>query len=100
MAITHKNALYGSRRRRNAIAKGLALAATGFGLGWLVLILGMLLLEGVGGLSLAVFTEMTPPPGSDGGLLNAIAGSIILTVLAIFIGRSEEHTSELQSLRH
>jgi phosphate transport system permease protein len=86
MAITRKNPLYGSRRRRNAIAKGLALAATGFGLGWLVLILGMLLLEGVGGLSLAVFTEMTPPPGSDGGLLNAIAGSILLTVLAILIG--------------
>ena len=86
MAIIHKNPIYGSRRRRNAIAKGLALAATGFGLGWLVLILGMLLLEGFGGLSLAVFTEMTPPPGSDGGLLNAIAGSILLTVLAILIG--------------
>jgi phosphate transport system permease protein len=86
MAIAHNNPIYGARRRRNAIAKGLALAATGFGLGWLVLILGMLLLEGIGGLSLAVFTEMTPPPGSDGGLLNAIAGSILLTVLAIVIG--------------
>ncbi len=46
-------------------------AATGFGLGWLVLILGVLLWEGFSGLSLAVFTEMTPPPGSAGGLLNA-----------------------------
>jgi phosphate transport system permease protein len=86
MAATHDNPLYASRRRRNAIAKGMALAATAFGLGWLVLILGVLLLEGFGGLSLAVFTEMTPPPGSDGGLLNAIAGSLLLTVLAVLIG--------------
>ena len=49
----------------------LSLAATAFGLGWLVLILGVLLWEGFSGLSLAVFTEMTPPPGADGGLLNA-----------------------------
>ena len=64
----------------------LALAATAFGLGWLVLILGVLLYEGVGGLSLAVFTENTPPPGSAGGLLNAIAGSLLMTILAVLIG--------------
>jgi len=46
----------------------------------------VLLWEGVGGLSLQVFTEMTPPPGSAGGLLNAIVGSLILTVLAVAIG--------------
>src|SRR6516164_2117753 len=86
MAVTHNNPLYSARRRRNAIAKGLALAATLFGLGWLVLILGVLLWEGFGGLSLAVFTEMTPPPGSAGGLLNPIMGSLILTVLAVLIG--------------
>jgi phosphate transport system permease protein len=80
------NPLRGRRRRRNAIAKGLALAATAFGLGWLVLILGVLLYEGVGGLSLAVFTQDTPPPGSAGGLLNAIAGSLLMTVLAVLIG--------------
>ncbi len=80
------NPLRGRRRRRNAIAKGLALAATAFGLGWLVLILGVLLYEGVGGLSLAVFTEDTPPPGSAGGLLNAIAGSLVMTILAVLIG--------------
>ena len=57
-----------------------------FGLGWLVLILGVLLWEGFSGLSLAVFTEMTPPPGADGGLLNPIIGSLILTVLAVAIG--------------
>jgi phosphate transport system permease protein len=78
--------LYATRRRRNKIATGLALAATLFGLGWLVLILGVLLWNGVGGLSLAVFTEMTPPPGSAGGLLNPIVGSLILTLLAIVIG--------------
>jgi phosphate transport system permease protein len=78
--------LYQARRRRNGIAMGLALLATAFGLGWLVLILGTLLWEGFSGLSLQVFTEMTPPPGSDGGLLNPIVGSLILTVLAVAIG--------------
>ena len=77
---------YRSRRRRNGIATGLALGATAVGLGWLVLILGALLWQGFSGLSLAVFTEMTPPPGSAGGLLNPIVGSLILTVLAIVIG--------------
>src|SRR5437868_9343488 len=74
------------RRRTNSIAMGLCLAATAFGLAWLVLILGALLYEGVSGLSVSVFTEMTPPPGSAGGLLNPIMGSIILTVLGMVIG--------------
>ena len=47
------------------MATALSLAATAFGLGWLVLILGALLWKGFSGLSLAVFTEMTPPPGSS-----------------------------------
>src|SRR3984957_9506818 len=80
------NRLYAARRRRNGIALGLSLAATAFGLGWLVLILGELLWKGVSGLSLSVFTEMTPPPGAAGGLLNPIVGSVILTVLAVAIG--------------
>jgi len=80
------NRLYAARRRRNQIAKGLSLLATAFGLGWLVLVLGALLWEGFSGLSVAVFTEMTPPPGSAGGLLNPIMGSLILTVLAVLIG--------------
>ncbi len=79
-------ALYARRRRRNGIAMGLSLAANLFGLGWLVLILGVLVWKGFGGLSLKVFTEMTPPPGSDGGLLNPIVGSLILTGLAVLIG--------------
>src|SRR5712672_1461604 len=80
------NSLYAGRRRRNLVMMGLSLGATLFGLGWLVLILGELLWEGLGGISLSVFTEMTPPPGSDGGLLNPIMGSLILTVLAVIIG--------------
>jgi phosphate transport system permease protein len=80
------NTLYRARRRRNAIAMGLSLAATSVGLGWLVLILAELLWKGFGGLSVRVFTEMTPPPGSDGGLLNPIVGSLILTTLAVVIG--------------
>jgi phosphate transport system permease protein len=78
--------LYGRRRRKNHITMALSFGATGLGLGWLVLILGALLYEGFSGLSLRVFTEMTPPPGSSGGLLNAIAGSLMLTVLAVLIG--------------
>jgi phosphate transport system permease protein len=78
--------LYARRRVRNNVARSLAWGAAAFGLGWLVLILGVLVYEGIGGLSLSVFTENTPPPGSAGGLLNAIVGSVIMTVLAIVIG--------------
>jgi phosphate transport system permease protein len=77
---------YSTRRRSNAVAMGLALAATAFGLGWLVLVLGALLWKGFSGLSPAVFTQMTPPPGASGGLLNPIIGSLILTILAVGIG--------------
>jgi phosphate transport system permease protein len=77
---------YKVRRRSNAVAMGLALAATAFGLGWLVLVLGALLWKGFSGLSPAVFTQMTPPPGASGGLLNPIIGSLIMTVLAVAIG--------------
>jgi phosphate transport system permease protein len=80
------NTLYASRRRRNAVAMALSIVATTIGLSWLVLILGVLLYEGFSGLSSQVFTEMTPPPGSTGGLLNAIVGSLIMTGLAILIG--------------
>ena len=77
---------YAVRRHRNAAASVLALTATALGLGWLALILGSLLLKGFSGLSLAVFTQMTPPPGSAGGLLNPIFGSLILTIIAVAIG--------------
>ena len=78
--------LYGRRRLRNRVIMVLSIGATVIGLGWLVLILGTLVYEGLSGLSLAVFTQMTPPPGSDGGLLNPIIGSLMLTVLGVAIG--------------
>jgi phosphate transport system permease protein len=77
---------YLRRQWRNRLATTLAIGATAFGLTWLVLILLVLVVKGVGGLSLAVFTEMTPPPGSAGGLLNPIVGSLLLTVLAVIFG--------------
>ena len=77
---------YLRRRWRNRLATLLAIGAAGFGLLWLVLILIVLVVKGVGGLSLEVFTEMTPPPGSAGGLLNPIVGSLILTFLAVLFG--------------
>lgn len=80
------NSLYAARRRRNAIMMTLAVGATLLGLGWLVVILGELVYQGFSGLSLAVFTEMTPPPGAQGGLANAIVGSLLMTTLAVAIG--------------
>ena len=80
------SSMYPARRRRNAVWMGLSVAATAFGLTWLFLILAVLFWKGFAGLSLAVFTQMTPPPGSDGGLLNAIVGSLILTVIGVAVG--------------
>lgn len=78
--------LYNRRKRRNAVVIGLSLGATLVGLGWLALILGSLVWEAFRGVSLQVFTEMTPPPGAKGGLLNPIVGSLIMTALGILIG--------------
>jgi len=86
MAFSHSPTLYRARRRRNHLTMGLAFAATTFGLAWLVLVLGELFWKGFSGLNLAVFTQMTPPPGSAGGLLNPIAGSLIMTFVAVLIG--------------
>jgi phosphate transport system permease protein len=77
------NSIYAGRRARNAVWSGLCYAATAFGLVWLALILGALLLKGVGGLSLDVFTKMTAPPGVQGGLLNSIVGSLIQTAIGL-----------------
>ncbi len=79
-------ALYARRRRRGWIAMALSAAATAFGAIWLFLILGTLIWNGAGGLSLEVFTANTPPPGSAGGLANAIVGSLMLTVFGVAIG--------------
>jgi len=77
---------YPARRRRNSLWMGLSVAAAGFGLSWLFLILAVLFWKGFAGVSFAVFTQMTPPPGSAGGLLNAIAGSLIMTVIGVAVG--------------
>lgn len=79
-------AIYDSRRRRAKFYLGLCYAFVIIGLGWLALILGTLLFEGFRGLSPAIFTQMTPPPGASGGLLNAIVGSLIMTFLGVVIG--------------
>jgi phosphate transport system permease protein len=78
--------LYARRRLSNWIIIGLSVAATAFGLLWLVMVLGTLLINGVGAIGPALFTQMTPPPGSSGGLLNAIAGSLAMTGIATLIG--------------
>jgi phosphate transport system permease protein len=79
-------AVYTSRRRSNAIWLSLCYASAAFGLGWLIIILATLVWRGAGGLSLAVFTQMTPPPDQSGGLLNAIVGSLMMTGLGVAIG--------------
>lgn len=78
--------LYARRRFINAFNLTVSLLTMAFGLFWLAWILWTLLRLGISGLSLATFTEMTPPPGSPGGLLNAIAGSLMMTTLATLIG--------------
>ncbi|MGO9135814.1 MAG: phosphate ABC transporter permease PstA [Methylovirgula sp.] len=78
--------IYQGRRRRNGVSVILYYSAAVFGIAWLVFILFALLREGLGGLSLSVFTQNTPPPGSAGGLLNAIVGSLIMTVLGVAFG--------------
>jgi phosphate transport system permease protein len=79
-------ALYSRRRLGNLLFLALSIAAAGFGLGWLALILGTLLLEGVGGMNMRLFTLMTPPPGSNGGLANAILGSVVMSAIAVAVG--------------
>ena len=80
------SSFYPARRRRNAMWMGLSVAAAVVGLSWLLLILIVLFWQGASGLSLNVFTQMTPPPGSAGGLLNAIAGSLFLTAVGVAVG--------------
>ena len=78
--------LYQRRRIRNRMFLTLSVASSLFGLGWLALILGTLVSRGTGGLSMTLITLMTPPPGSNGGLANAILGSVIMSALAVIVG--------------
>ncbi len=79
-------AIYDARRRQSKIFLGLCYVFVTIGLGWLALILGTLLVEGFRGLSPVIFTEMTPPPGAEGGLANAITGSLIMTAIGVAAG--------------
>jgi phosphate transport system permease protein len=82
-----KLTLHRKRKRLNAVALALSLAAMAFGVFWLIWILFETLRLGVGGLSLQVLTEMTPPPQADvGGLANAIYGSLVMVGLATALG--------------
>ena len=79
-------ALYLRRRLANITFIVLSVGAALFGLVWLTFILGGLLVDGVSALSPTLFTEITPPPGSKGGLANAIGGSILMSVIAVAVG--------------
>jgi len=78
--------MHASRKRINVLALALSLAAMAFGLVWLVWILFETVRLGIDGLALATFTQMTPAPMEDGGLANAIVGSLIMVGLATAIG--------------
>ena len=78
--------LYTRRRIINAVGLSVSVLAMLFGLFWLCWILITLLDHGLPALTPAVFDKMTPPPGSDGGLLNAIAGSLMMTLVGTLIG--------------
>ncbi len=78
--------LYARRRIINAIGLTISVLAMAFGLFWLCWILWTLLDHGLPALTPLVFSQMTPPPGSSGGLLNAIYGSLLMTVLGTLIG--------------
>jgi len=79
-------ALYRRRRIVNFIYLGISMLAVSFGLFWLIWILWTLFAQGLGAIGLAMFTKTTPPPGSQGGLANAIFGSLLMSLLATLIG--------------
>ena len=80
------DARYARRKTTNLIALGLSLTAAGIGLIVLAMILWALFYNGFSTFGLYLFTEPTPPPGSQGGLANAIYGSVVMTVLGTLIG--------------
>ena len=81
-----RQAKYDKRKRMNLLALALSLAAMLFGVFWLVWILWETVRQGVGGLSFALFSQMTPPPNDEGGIANAIWGSLMMVALATFVG--------------
>lgn len=79
------NALYQRRLFVNRLALLLALGAMAVGMFFLLWILSVLVIKGIGGINVAVFTQMTPPPGSAGGLANAIFGSVVMVGVATLV---------------
>ncbi len=79
-------AKFARRKRTNQIALVLSLAAMSFGLFWLFWILWETVRLGLGGISIATFTQMTPAPNDPGGIANAIYGSFLMVLLATFVG--------------
>ena len=84
--VSSNTGLYGARRVKNIVAQVLAILATIFGLFWLVWIMWTTLSKGLGSINLALFTQMTPPPGDEGGMLNAFFGSIVMSLMGIAFG--------------
>ena len=80
------DALYARRQLKNVAVQVLAVLATAFGLFWLAWIMWTTLSKGIDSLNLALFTQMTPPPGDEGGMLNAFAGSALMSLLGVALG--------------
>ena len=78
--------IYRRRRIVNSVALAFAYGATGIGLAVLGFILWTLFANGFDAIGIKLFTETTPPPGSDGGLINAIFGSLVVTIIGTLIG--------------
>ena len=78
--------MFAKRNRINMVATTLALSAMAFGLFWLAWILFETIRQGFAGLTIATLTQMTPGPNEDGGLANAIYGSVLMVLLATFVG--------------
>lgn len=86
-AISSDNSVYIARKRRNVVMLTVSSLALAFGLFWLIWILSTLLYEGGSALArVSLYTQMTPPPGADGGLLNAILGSLMMATVGTLIG--------------
>ncbi len=84
--VSLSNPVYKRRQRFNRLMLGLSFVALLFGLFWLFWIILTLVVKGGGALSLSLLTQVTPPPGAAGGLLNAIVGSIMMAVVGTLIG--------------
>jgi phosphate transport system permease protein len=84
--INMQNPVYRSRARTNKVLLTLSAIALAFGLFWLTWIIFTLLSKGAAALSFTLFTQITPPPGADGGLMNAIFGSVVMAGLGTLIG--------------